>query len=327
MIRKGAGSAEPVPTVGSVHKNGVVITEEIIASARVYADDVIAEMRKRGFFVPVVEGWVTAPRIHPAQRGAIDTEFFDRKHRTLLVWDFKNGRSPVEVEGNWQLINYVAALLDKYGIDGLEDQRTTVVMRIVQPNAYHRDGPVREWKVLASDLRAQINTLHRNAHLAMSGQAECKTGAQCKWCDARTVCAAAIEAGAVLLEAAGEPSPLDLTPVELAAQYEVVTRALDHIKSMQIGYAQALLSKIKAGGVPGWGLGAGRGSTSWAASPAEVIAFGDAVGLDLKKPAAPITPKQAITAGVPEEIVNQMSEYKPGELRPQKIDTKEMFDV
>ncbi|MCP4205989.1 MAG: DUF2800 domain-containing protein [Shimia sp.] len=327
MILEAAGNySRRTLGIGEVYKNGVVITREMHDSARIYADDVIGEMRKRSVFTPVVEGKHNITRVHPGQWGYTDCDLYDKKHRSLIVWDYKNGRTPVEVVGNWQLINYVAALLEKYEIDGLEDQRTTVIMRIVQPNAYHRDGIIREWRVMACDLRPQINILAKNAAAAMSGTAPCRTGTHCKWCSARTVCPAAMAAGTALLEMVGDPNPMELTPTQVAAQYELALRAKEHIAGLLTGYTQQMLALAKDGGVPGWSVAHGRGSVGWAIPAEGVQQLGTIAGVDLLKPAAVLTPKQAEEAGVPANLIEMYSKVTPGKLCPQKVDTKELFN-
>lgn len=58
----------------------------------------------------------------------------------LHVMDYKNGKSVVEPEGNQQMLYYACAAADRFGWD-FESAHLT----IIQPNAVHRNGPIRTW--------------------------------------------------------------------------------------------------------------------------------------------------------------------------------------
>jgi hypothetical protein len=102
----------------------------------------------------------------------------------LHVMDFKNGRSPVECEENTQGLYYALAAADLHGWDFRE-----VWITIIQPNAAHRQGPIRTWKTTPERLEragyvfraAAKATQKKNAPLVMNAK-------WCWFCPARPTC-------------------------------------------------------------------------------------------------------------------------------------------
>jgi hypothetical protein len=281
--------------------NGIIIRDDMFDAAKMYADNVITEMQERRVFDPYVEYKIKAPRVHALSFGTVDAGLYDHKEKHLIVWDYKFGFEVVEAFENWQGINYVAGLLDD--LVGIDDQHTRVTIRIVQPRAMHRNGPIREWSVMASDLRGYINTLNHNAHKALSNEAECHSGTHCKHCQARHGCEAAITAGMGLFEATSKPQVLQMSPAATGLQYSIIHRARKHLESLETAFEAQIMGMIRKGvGVPGWMVEPKIGRLKWDKPINEVVAMGDMMEHDLRKNEA-ITPTQAIALGVDESVI------------------------
>lgn len=316
MIRANARAKTDYPSresiVGQTASNNVVFTDEMYDGAERFADDVLSVMTERGVFGGDhfgVEHRVEAARIHAMSYGTVDCFLFDQSRGELFVWDFKFGYGVVEVYENWQLINYVAGILDQLGINGAEDQHITVRMRIVQPRAYHRDGVVREWSAMASGLRGYFNQLHDGASRALGGStAEFRSGEHCKHCTGRHACPAALKAGVGLYEVATQPTPVELSAEAAAVQYSIVQRARKQLEYLESGLQEQIKGLLTGGAqVPGYRLEPSRGRERWSRPIDEVIALGDLLGHDLRKVTA-ITPKQAVKLGVDESVIKEYSE-------------------
>lgn len=311
MIEAATGAATIPDPVGTIAGNGVVITEEMYESAQMYADNVIGEMQRRGAFggdCLGVEKRVYAGIIHSESWGTVDCYIFDRKTGELIVWDFKNGHLHVEAFENWQGINYVPGILERLGITGDQDEHIRVTIRIVQPRAFHRDGPIRDWTVKATALRPYWNDLYTKAHEALGPSPVATSGPHCRHCPARHACDAALTAGLTLYEAAAEPAPLELSVEALALQFTIVTRAIDQLKYLASGYEEQIASLIRSGArVPGYRVETGRGRTTWTVPIDEVVMLGDALGVDLRKAAA-VTPNQAKKLGIDETVIKAYSD-------------------
>lgn len=300
--------------IGYVSNNGVVTTDEIYDSALIYANDVRSVMMEShvfgGEYLGVEERLTSIPSVHPEQFGKPDCYLYDPNSHTLTVWDFKHGHLLVEAFENWQLINYVAGLLDKFNINGLQDQSLKVRMRVVQPRGFHRDGMIREWSVMASELRGYINTLKMKAALALSDKAEFRTGKQCFHCPGRHACEVALQQGVALFEMVSKPLPVNLSTKALGLQLMLVKRALKQLEGIESGLTSQIEHKIRSGeSVPFWKLGQKSTKLSWNMTDEQVIAWGKMCNLDLAKTTA-LTPVQAKKKGADEEIVKALSSNK-----------------
>src|SRR5690606_30190333 len=69
---------------------------------------------------------------------------------------------------------------------------------------------------------------------------------------------------------------------------------------------KALIDIQQGRGVPGYEWASKESRVKWTAPMADVHAIGDLYGVELRVVEAP-TPKQAITAGIPETVINSMS--------------------
>jgi len=297
--------------VGITASNGVIFTEDMFDGAKEYADDVIAVMRRTGVFGGPnirIEQRVEIPAVHEINWGTPDCSIYHKLGNALYVWDYKFGFKVVEAFENWQAIDYVAGLLDELEINGHVDQLTKVHIRIAQPRAFHRDGTIREWVVLASELRAYFNILHGNAHKTLGPDAEFHTGSHCKHCPGRHACPAALKAGLGLYEVTTKPVPVELSPEALGVQLAIVKRARKQLEYLESGFEEQVKGIIRSGSlVSGWAVEQGFGRETWGKPIKEVIALGDMLNFDLRKPVDTITPNQAKKLGVDEAVITAYS--------------------
>jgi hypothetical protein len=280
-------------------------------AAEMYADDVAKEMRARGVFTPHVEGRLAVPRVHEQSSGTPDCWLWDRRQFELLIWDFKFGFEMVEAFENWQLINYAAGILDQLDLPapGLADQEITVRMRVVQPRAFHRLGPVRGWVVKASTLRGYFNVLAGNAAKALGPDPGFRTGPHCKHCPGRHACPAALQAGLQLFEAATAAVPIQLEPAALGLQLRLIERARKQLEYLETGYHEQITLLAKSGqDVPGWAIQPKCGRERWTLPAGDVLRLGEMFGVDLAKAAEPVTPNQARKLGIDEHVIKPYCE-------------------
>jgi hypothetical protein len=295
---------------GKTAENGVVFTAEMYDAARVYADDVIGVMRQTGTFSRVYNEYrVTMPMVHEQSFGTPDTFLHSVATDTVYVWDYKFGHLKVEVFENWQMLNYAPGILEALGINGHTSQQTKIVFRVVQPRAHHPEGVVREWSIMAGDLRAYVNILEANAAKALSGDAEVRTGPHCRHCTGRVGCGPALAAGLGLYELAGMPVPDELSPLAMGLQLSIIARAIKQLEYLKTGYETQIESLAKAGkDTPMWRLEQKYGREKWSATAEDVVNMGDMIGADLRKPVEAITPSQARGLGVDKDVVAAYSE-------------------
>jgi len=277
--------------------NGVEIDDDMRFGAELWHTTVMAHHE-----IPHVEERLPIPRVHSECFGTPDTWTYNPVKRVLRVYDYKYGFGVVEVFENWQCLAYVCGLLD---IIGAHDQEVIVEITIIQPRAFHRDGPVRNWTVKASTLRGYFNRLHAAANDQEPGF---KSGAHCLHCKHRHNCEAAGEAALSAFEYVRDARTVELSNGGLAFELEVLRRARDAIEARLTGLEVEAFARLSQGNqVNGWALEASYGRTKWNVPAEEVVIIGEMMGFDLKKPVDCITPKQAEKLGIDKAVIQSYS--------------------
>lgn len=294
---------------GTCPENGVIITEEMAEGASVYVSDVLKVCNERGLLRGIrTEQRLEMPAIHELSFGTCDCYIYDPKAHELFIWDYKFGRVVVEAFENWQSLDYAEGVVEKLGFKGRQDQTLKISIRIAQPRAHHREGSVREWKTDGGALRAYTNIIHANAHEALGPNAKFRTGSHCYRCPGRHACPAALKAGMTLYEASAKPVPVELSPEALGVQLAIVKRARKQLEYLESGFEEQVKGLIRSGAlIPGWMTEEGIGREKWDKPITEVIALGDMLNFDLRKPEDAITPNQAKKLGVDEAVITAYS--------------------
>lgn len=249
----------------------------------------------------VLETPVSCESIHPDCWGTPDAWVVE--DGVLRVWDYKYGHKIVDAFENWQLLEYAI------GVTGLAVKK--VELTVVQPRAYHRDGPVRTWSLSAESLEDYRLQLVESESAAMEDDAPLRVGPECLYCPARHVCTTLQDAVYTGADYAQEATPEPLGEVALGRELALLTDMVVLMESRISGLTQEALAR---GGVPGWIIERGTGRKRWSHPIAEVIALGEMMGIDIAKPGA-LTPAQAIKAGLAAELVNSYTETPVGELK------------
>lgn len=295
---------------GQIAENGVMLTDEMIEAATMYVDEI-----RKVLADAVIEERVAIDYIHEQCWGTPDAWAYSEITGTLYLWDFKYGHRFVDVFENWQLIEYAAGILDLLGIDGIKDQHITVVMTIVQPRCYVGGSPVRSWKVRAVDLRGYFNAARMFEAKAMDDNATLTVSPECRDCSARHACPALQRASYADMNITTEAVPFDLPPEALGTELRYIQSAIDTLTARATSLEEQALSMIRNGAlIPHFVAQHGTGRERWIKPEPEVIAMGELMGVKLGVTKL-VTPKQAIKAGMPEEVVKSFTEIPRGELK------------
>lgn len=300
------------PTAGWVASNGVVLDDDMVEAVEMYVDDVVAVARSTGIFggphIGIERRMPPSPRIHPENSGTPDAWIYQKLARKLTIWDAKFGYGLVEARRNWQCINYAALILDELGVDGLEDQTTTVEIRVVQPFAPHPEGPIRTWSVKAADLRPYINQLEAAAHECLDLSPLARSGSHCRYCPGRARCTTAQRAAMSAVDESGRLELHPLGPDALAFELRLLRRASDAIAHRLAGLEQEATSVAKAGAkVPGFALTPAYGRDRWTLTSSDVYTLGKRYGVDLRMD-KPVTPNQAVKMGIDRGVIKEYIE-------------------
>lgn len=298
--------------VGQLSPNGEVWTDEMFDGAWLYAGEIVREHKRYPGSLYGLEGKVQSPSIHAESFGTIDHYMYVESIHTVKIWDFKFGYRAVEAENNMQMINYFAGILDTHNIT--DDCK--VEMTIVQPRAYHRDGPIRTWKTTGAELRAKVNMLHNKAQEALSGDTNCLTGSHCRYCEARHDCEAALNCGMDLYEVASKPIRTVMSFDDMGVQLDIIDRAIEQLGFLKTAYEQRITNELKQGGhVDGWSLSPKYGNLEWNVDLDQVLNLGKMMGVELEKPKAVITPRQAMDKGLDKDAVMALASRKKGTVK------------
>ena len=295
---------------GQIAENGIMLTDEMIDAATMYADTVLAVALS-----PVVEERVDISYINEQCWGTPDAWAFTPETATLHLWDFKYGHRFVDVFENWQLIEYAAGILERIQVDGITDNFINVVMTIVQPRCYVGGSPVRSWKVRAVDLRGYFNSARMFEERAMSDDAQLTVSSECRDCSARHACPALQRASYADMNIAAEAVPFDLPPEALGTELRYLQSAIATLSARATSLEEQALSAIRQGvSIPHFTAQHGMGRERWIKPEPEVIAMGELMGVKLGVTKL-VTPNQAIKAGMDAELVRSFTEKPRGELK------------
>ena len=310
--------------------NGVVITDEMLDVAEVYVRDVLQVSGRFGGMAKVVlEHRVTMPAIHPENWGTLDAAilFHDFDSGELVVADLKAGWSIVEVWDNWQLLNYTAGLLHDMHERG-HPMPKVIELRLVQPRPYHRDGPVRVWRFPTAELGPYVERLSAAAYEALSDSPRLIAGgSQCDNCKARSACPALLQTGYRIGEVISGVNPAELKGESLGKHLTALAEAEKLVSSLREALEEKALVDCQQGRpVLGWMPVRKESRVKWDVPAEEVTFLGDSMGIDLRKNDV-ITPKQAISAGVPEWLVSSVSSSKPAGFKLVPVNLKAIGNV
>lgn len=232
--------------------------------------------------------------------GVPDAMFSSVQHRTLVISDLKTGYTPVYAKENIQLL--------MYAIELQPPDDWTVELRIIQPNV--RDT-ADVWQCAASDLATYRDMILQRIDEARNNPRLVATPNNCTYCSAVTSCEAArgVTLGGMdiaLRETGKLPgSAIRSELVTLRTAKDLITTRLDALEAE----AEARIRDGEA--IDGCAIVPGRaGKLAWTADKAQIESYCELAGVDPMKHSL-ITPKQALDAGVPAEVIEVMAERRP----------------
>ena len=295
---QGINKSHRPDVLGGTAPNGVIITTGILDAVAMYVQAVYNAEPPVSIHV---ENKVHIPEID----NVAIPDLFYFKPGELVIWDFKYGRTVVEVFKNWQMICYALTLNVKY-------KAARITFYVAQPRAFHSDGPVRKWSFNADQLPAFREELIAQVALIHSETPPTVAGFHCKqyYCTVRHACVA-VQRGASLdvgLSQVNAP-----TPAELGVALTFAVQQLALVKAWESGLKAHAEALVKAGTtVAGWAMKSKQGTVKWAKPLAEIKALGAMFGKTVTKKEEAITPGQAMKLGIPESMVKALSKRFAG---------------
>lgn len=317
----------PIPLPGNF-----TVTYDMIHGAKLWVDTIGYGSTSN---VPVV-----CERIHPtACWGEPDGWTWLPIEKRLRLPDYKYGFGIVDVFENWQLLTYASGLLDTLD---LVDSEVMVEFIIVQPRAYHRDGPVRKWIVRGDQLRTFWNQAYMAAlraypdpvHGSLGPPAEATVNVHCELCPARSVCEAYQQRTTHIRDYVAKAQRINMSPADVGAELAILEDAakmldgrLTALKAQAEGFLRSGQSVIN------YAMQADGGGYKWneGVTVQELEAVASTCNITLRnvitdphsRKSPVVTPTQALKAGVAPAIIDAYASKLPGSLKLTRTSTND----
>lgn len=297
---------------GMLTDEGYAIDESMIEGAQLFLETVGAGAthETKVDCSAVMDGLIAYP----------DAFRYDRDTATVHIWSYKYGHSFVDAFENAQMLVEASGML--------QHEPAKFVFTVVQPRCYHAET-VRSWEVDADTYRDQWLPMLRDAAVeTQEDDPSVETGNHCALCPARHACKALQQVAATAIDAStivdGSMLSGDALGTELSVLHSAVKRIEDRIKGLE---EQAVHELEQGRPILGYELKQSYGHTDWTIEKDKVIALGDVLGIDLRKPAAPVSPSQAKKLGFEEKTLEGITQrpFRGAKLKP--LDLKKMKGV
>lgn len=292
-------------SAGDMSPNRVIVTGEMIECAEELCSIVPQHAP--------VEQHVDLTHVGLSQGGTRDAGW--HADGVAHVLDYKFGHKYVEEFENWQLLLYAADInFDYLGIH-------TLALHIFQPRCYFAE-PHRVWTLTVEEYRTkylprfQAQVAKINAGIAPL----VAEPSVCHLCPAAASCRALADAAYSAMDMTYQnSSPSLMSDTALSKELDALKRAGELLEARQVALEEQANHIIRGGGrVPGWERVQSQGRLAWTVPVETVEQFGAAFGVKTVEP-KPITPTQALKAGLPQAVVDSAAARPPGKMKLTKI--------
>jgi hypothetical protein len=177
------------------------------------------------------------------------------------VFDYKHGKGlAVDAEKNLQLLFYLLSLTKKVGV------RPVMRVHIVQPRAYHAEGPLRSWEVTNEVLADFEEQLYFHVKQTKKKSLKPVAGDWCQFCPAKIMCPAMKSLALAEAQLSFDddlsqlPAPQTFTPIQLSRLLEKADLLEGWVSAVR---AHALYELEQGREVAGFKLVAKRATRKW----------------------------------------------------------------
>ncbi len=298
--------------LGEKTENGEIVTAEMIEGAALYADCISERVQSDGILPDtfLTEIPLTMSEVHPLAWGTADCVAFGGGIG-LHIWDYKFGHKYVPVYKNWQLIYYAIGACETFKI-----RPAKITLWIVQPRYFGSEGKIRKWELSFNELEYYKGQLIVVETEAMMEKPKLSPSSECLYCTARHACPALQSTTLNIADFSKTLSHDDLTSAQVGKELRFLLDVQELLKARITGLSHLAENMMSSGQrVPYFLLKPGRGSTVWRKSVTEILELAKLYGIDVQKPMDLVTPKQAVDKGLPEFILKEYAEFRPGELK------------
>jgi hypothetical protein len=293
---------------GDISHSNVTTDSDMLEGAQIFIDALNGlDLKKL-----VIEPQLTCLEISRNNKCIPDVFHFSAETNVLHVFDYKYGHRYVDVYENWQLLNYAAAIMPVVN----SDENTRIVLTIVQPRSYCKDGPVRTWEISPAELSEYIVELRDSAWEIDNSAAACRAGSHCYRCPVAFSCEASRHTAMGVCDLIYDDSCGNLSDDTIGQELKILTTVAIALQARIDGLTEDIIYRIKNGiRIAGYTLTPSESRLTWNKPIAEIVALGDMLDIMLTKRQELITPAQAIKAGLNEELIVNYADRKTGALK------------
>lgn len=292
--------------VGSLSKDGIVITDELFDAAREYFNEVWGFCNTHGRLhdlhveevcpVPGYGDWYCIP----------DAWVYVPEGKVLRVWDAKFGHRIVDPFENWQLLIEAFSICEQF-----QTPPDIIELVIVQPRGFTSDGTVRKWALTYDELCAYRQQVNETMSRVLDVTPMCTPGPHCLDCSARAHCDTLKQQSYAGVDYVTSLQTHNLSGHALGVELRLLQRAQEMIKMRLSGLEEQALHEIKQGHhVTFYSAKTTYGRKRWKKDVPvdQVIMMGDLLGQNLKKDVELISPSQCTKLGLDSSVISAYSE-------------------
>jgi len=311
--------------VGSLSKDGTVITDELFDAAREYFNEVWGFCNKNDVRSELrVETPVSVPG-YTEWYGIPDAYVYVPQQRLLRIWDAKFGHRIVDPFEHWPMIIYAFSICAQY-----QTPPDIIELVVVQPRGFTSEGTVRKWALTHDELVEYRRQVNDTVLQVLDSAPFCTPGPHCLDCSARAHCDTLKQQCYAGMDYVANLQMHNLTGHALGVELSLLERAQEMIKMRLSGLEEQALHEIKQGQhVTFYGAKTTYGRKRWKKDvPVEqVIMMGDLMGQDLRKPVDLDTPAQCIKKGIDPSVVEQYAETPVTGVKLERVNERAIRSV
>lgn len=311
--------------VGSLSKDGVVITDELFDAAREYFNEVWGYCNTHGRLydlhveevcpVPGYSDWYCIP----------DAWAYVPEGKVLRVWDAKFGHRIVDPFENWQLLIEAFSICEQF-----QTSPDVVELVIVQPRGFTSEGTVRKWALTYDELCAYRQQVNETMPRVLDATPMCTPGSWCLDCSARAHCDTLKQQSYAGVDYVQSLQTHNLSGHALGVELRLLQRAQEMIKMRLSGLEEQALHEIKQGQhVTFYSAKTTYGRKRWKKDVPvdQVIMMGDLLGQNLRKPQELDTPAQCVKKGIDPSVIEQYAETPVTGVKLEQVDERAIKNV
>lgn len=209
---------------------------------------------------------------------------------SVVVWEYHSGHAVRKADSHQSAVLLSAVM----GSMSHRENCLSTAIRVVQPFCFKNDGPIQQWKPLATELKSREVELWRMRN--QPDETRCvKAGPHCTRCSACWACpATSLKARAAVDYVEMSPEMEFMTGPALATELQFLEEAAAVLKARKEALTDVITQKVEGGdGTIPMAVETYSGRLKWTVEPSEVRALGVMLGVDVETPQT-ITPTQLL---------------------------------